>query len=88
MAGTAALILLSLGAVQSVSIGMLYILIFGFGSIVGMTVLSVVISIPLRFSLGRLAWLQKGISVTFGAFSCLLGAAMVYCNGLTICDTS
>ena len=78
LAGTAALILLSLSAVHSMAIGMLYILIFGFGSIVGMAVLSVVVSIPLRFSLGRLAWLQQGISVAFGAFSCLLGTAMVY----------
>ena len=78
MAGTAALILLSLGAVKSVSTGMLYILIFGLGSIVGMAVLSVVVSIPLRFSLGRLAWLHQGITLAFAVFSCLLGAAMVY----------
>lgn len=78
LAGTAALILLSLGAVHSMAIGMLYILIFGFGSIVGMAVLSVVVSIPLRFSLGRLAWLHQGISLAFGTFSCLLGVAMVY----------
>ena len=78
MAGTAALILLSLGVVHSVTTGMLYILIFGFGSMVGMALLSVVVSIPLRLSAGRLVWLYQGVTLAFGAFSFLLGVVMVY----------
>lgn len=78
MAGTAAMILLSLTAVKSISLGLLYILIFGLGSVVGMAVLSTVIAIPLRLSVVRLAWLHHGITLAFGSFSCLLGAWMVY----------
>jgi hypothetical protein len=78
MAGTAALILISLEAVQSLALGLVYIALFGFGSIVGMAALSTVIALPLRLSVGRLAWLHHGISVAFGAFSCLLGVSMVY----------
>lgn len=78
MAGTAALILLSLEAVQSFSMGMVYIALFGFGSIAGMALLSAMIALPLRLSVGRLTGLHHGITVTFGGFSCLLGAAMVY----------
>ncbi len=78
MAGTAALILLSLEAVQSVGMGLAYITLFGLGSIIGMALLSVAIAIPLRLSaVGRLVWLHNGISVAIGAFSCLLGALMV-----------
>ena len=47
LAGSAALILLTLGTTQSVHLGMLYILIFGFGSLLGMAVLSFVIAIPI-----------------------------------------
>ena len=48
MAGSAALILLSLEAVQSFPMGILYIVLFGAGSIVGMALLSIAIAIPLR----------------------------------------
>ena len=78
MAGTAALILLSLEAVQNVSTGLVYILCFGVGSIIGMAVLSTVISIPLRLSVGRLTWLHQGVTLVFGGASCLIGLAMVY----------
>ena len=78
MAGSAALILLSLEAVQSFSLGLVYIVLFGAGSIVGMALLSVVIAIPLRLSSTRLAWLHKGLTAAVGSFSCLIGAYMVY----------
>jgi hypothetical protein len=78
-AGTAALILLSLEAVQSFAMGLAYIALFGVGSIAGMALLSVAIAIPLRLSaLGRLVWLHNVITMAVGAVSCLLGALIVY----------
>ena len=50
MAGSAALILLTLETVVSPGVGLLYIALFGLGSILGMALLSVVIAIPLRYS--------------------------------------
>ncbi|MEO7322697.1 MAG: hypothetical protein ABIW48_08450, partial [Burkholderiales bacterium] len=47
MAGSAALILLSLETVQSWTMGLVYIACFGAGSIAGMALLSVAITIPL-----------------------------------------
>ena len=78
MAGSAALILLSLGAGQSVAVGLLYNALFGAGSIIGMALLSVAIAIPLRLSAGYLGWLHKGMMVLVGGFTCGLGAFMVY----------
>ena len=79
MAGSAALILLSLETVQSVAMGFAYITLFGLGSIAGMALLSAAIAVPLRLSsAGRLAWVHKSISLAVGAFSCLLGALIVY----------
>lgn len=77
MAGSAALILLSLEAVESHALGLAYIALFGLGSIVGMALLSVAMSVPLRFlAAARLVWLHKGATAAVGAFSCMLGIAM------------
>ncbi len=79
MAGTAALILLSLEAVQSVGLGLAYISVFGLGSMIGMALLSLLIALPLRLSvMGQLAWLHNVGTVAVGLFSCLLGGAMAY----------
>lgn len=77
MAGSAALILLSLEAVQSWTIGLIYIALFGVGSIVGMALLSVAISIPLRLSAGHLGALHNGMTAFLGGLSCALGVFMV-----------
>lgn len=50
MAGSAALIVLALGAVHSWVLGLLYIAIFGAGSILGMALLSVVVALPERLT--------------------------------------
>ena len=79
MAGSAALILLSLEAVQSFATGLAYILLFGLGSIAGMALLSIAIAVPLRLSAtAGLASVHNGITVAVGTFSCLLGGLMVY----------
>lgn len=78
MAGSAALILLSLDAVQSYALGFIYIALFGLGSMAGMALLSIAIAVPLRLSAkGRLTWLHRGVTMTVGTFSCLLGVLMV-----------
>ena len=48
LAGSAALILLVVSAAVKPADGMVYVLVFGLGSILGMIVLSAVISVPLR----------------------------------------
>lgn len=50
LAGSAALMLLVLATVRSVWEGIVYILVFGMGSIAGMVVLGMVISVPLVLS--------------------------------------
>ena len=78
MAGSAALILLSLEAVQSPQMGLIYIALFGAGSIAGMALLSVVIAIPLRWSAGRLEPLHDTMVAVVGGCTCALGAVIVY----------
>ena len=77
MAGSAALILLSLDAVQSVTMGIAYIALFGIGSIIGMALLSLAIAIPFRLSAGYFTWMRNGITAAVGGSTCLLGAYVV-----------
>jgi len=80
MAGSAAVILLVLGTVTSPLLGALYILTFGIGSLLGMALLSVVISIPMRLSANRLTWGYNAFLVLIGALTIGLGVLMLYEN--------
>lgn len=77
LAGSAALVVLSLKSVPSLSLGFVYIAVFGIGSIVGMAILSMVIALPLRISAGYLVGLHRSMTALVGMFSCALGLAMV-----------
>lgn len=77
LAGSAALVLLSLQAVPSVVLGLGYIALFGVGSILGMALLSFVIALPLRLSAAYLSRLHHGMTALVGVGSCTLGVFMV-----------
>ncbi|HSS30749.1 MAG TPA: hypothetical protein VLL06_07005 [Nitrospiraceae bacterium] len=55
LAGSAALLLIVLSSAQSVSAGLMYIAVFGLGSIVGMMLVGIAVSLPVLWSvtLGR-----------------------------------
>ena len=80
MAGSAALIALTLGMAQSPVQGLLYILLYGIGSMLGMALLSVAISVPLRLSARRLTWAYGGFQAALGTASCSLGVIIIYEN--------
>lgn len=82
MAGSAALILLTLQTVDSLMQGFLYIALFGIGSIIGMAMLSMVIAIPLRRSPIGLTWLHNVIQSTVGLATVVLGLALIYEIGI------
>ena len=77
MAGSAALILLTLESAPSVALGLAYIALFGIGSIVGMGLLSMIISIPIRASSKKLTWLHNGLQFTIGFFTLGIGGSIV-----------
>ena len=82
MAGSAALILLTLQTVSSPWTGLLYIALFGLGSTLGMAVLSAVIAVPLRYSARGVTWLHSGLQATVGIATIAIGARLIYLNGL------
>jgi len=82
LAGSAALVVLSLESVPSVGLGLGYIALFGIGSILGMALLSVVMAVPLRLSASYLDRVHRALSALVGAFSAALGASMVWNIGV------
>jgi len=78
LAGSAALMLLVVPTISSPAIALLYILIFGIGSVGGMMTMSLLIGLPLHFTAKRFEFLNKGIRFAAGIFSLGLGAFIVY----------
>ena len=84
MAGSAALLVLALASVQSILAGLLYIAVFGVGSILGMAALSAVIAVPLTYSARLLNRLHEVLQATIGGATVLVGAVIVCRTALGI----
>lgn len=80
MAGSAALIVLTLQTVSSTTQGFLYILFFGIGSIFGMAALSFIIAIPLRRSAQGLTWVHNGFQGVIGLATIMIGGMLMFEN--------
>ncbi len=77
LAGSAALMLLVLTTVGSLFQGVLYILVFGLGSIMGMTAISTLISIPFTVSAEKFEVFNYRLRLTAGFLSIALGTAII-----------
>lgn len=82
MAGSAALMLLTAQTINSFWTGVLYILFFGLGSVVGMAALSAAISLPLRLTVWHLTWAQQGLAVVVAVSTVILGTYVIVDVGM------
>lgn len=73
MAGSAALLVLALSQASSVAAGLLYVALFGIGSMLGMGALSTVIAIPLALTARSLSWLNNGLQAAVGILTIAIG---------------
>lgn len=78
LAGSAGLMLLVLPAISSSALALLYILIFGAGSIIGMMLMSVLLGLPFHFTAGRFLQLNRAVRLGAGFFSFGLGLHIIY----------
>ena len=78
LAGSAALMLLVVPTISSQGLAILYILIFGIGSIGGMMAMSFLIGLPFHFTAGRFEILNRSIRLVAGVFSLCLGSSIIY----------
>lgn len=84
LAGSAALTLLALSTVASLWQGLLFISVFGIGSILGMMAVSLLIGLPFALTPGRLARVHQAIRLTAGLASTALGLSIVWATGLAL----
>lgn len=78
LAGSGALMLLVLSTISSPVVGMSYILVFGIGSIGGMMLMSLVLSLPFHFTAKTFGGVELTIRGLAGAFSLSFGVFMIY----------
>jgi len=82
LAGSAALMLLVLSTISSPLAGLLYILVFGIGSVGGMMLMSALVGLPLSFTATRFARAHFVVRCLAGLFSLSFGLFMVYQIGI------
>ncbi len=78
MAGSAALLVLAVSRAPSPLLGLVYVLVFGLGSMLGMGLLSGVIAVPIALSARWLTWANRGLQVAVGGTTIGIGAVTIY----------
>jgi ABC-type nickel/cobalt efflux system permease component RcnA len=78
LAGSAALLLVTLSTLTSAWLGLAYIAIFGAGSILGMAALSAAIAMPLRAAARVLSGWYNALEAAIAVVTILIGAWVIY----------
>jgi hypothetical protein len=78
LAGSAAVALLVLSTIRNPRWALLYLLIFGVGTIGGMMLITAAISLPFSFAGYKFAWLNKSLVVGSGVVSLVFGLFVCY----------
>jgi high-affinity nickel permease len=84
LAGSAAVALLVLSTIREPKWAVLYLLIFGVGTVAGMMLITAAISVPFSFAGYKFAWLNKGL--IFGSGLLSLGFGLFVCYQIGIVD--
>jgi len=83
MAGSAALILLTLGEIDSLWMAFAYMALFGLGSMLGMAALSIIIAVPLQRMAKHLTWGHSLLNALVGIVTVGIGAWVMYDAGIS-----
>src|SRR5215472_4562070 len=78
LAGSAAAALLVLSTIRSPKWALLYLLIFGVGTIAGMMLITVALALPFSFAGHRFAWLNRSLVLGSGLLSLCFGIFVCY----------
>jgi hypothetical protein len=78
LAGSAAVALLVLTTISRPSWAIVYLLIFGFGTIAGMMVVTAAIALPFAYSLQHFVRLHRGLAMASGLVSVAFGVFLCY----------
>jgi sulfite exporter TauE/SafE len=83
LAGSAALMLLVIPTIESRPLGLLYIAIFGIGSIGGMMLMSLLVGLPFHFTATKFNQYNRILQGVAGLVSIVVGLLIVYEKGVT-----
>jgi len=78
VAGSAALTLLILASIESSIAALVYIVLFGLGSVFSMGIMTILISVPFVASANRVPRFNRAIQFAVGAFSIVFGGFLMY----------
>jgi high-affinity nickel permease len=78
LAGSAAVALLVLTTIRLPSLAVLYLLVFGIGTIAGMMLITTAIAVPFKYTKKRFARLNRSLGVVSGIISVAFGIFIVY----------
>jgi sulfite exporter TauE/SafE len=81
LAGSAAVALLVLTTIRVPSWAVLYLLVFGIGTVAGMMLITAAIAVPFTYSEKRFARLNRGLGLVSGLVSLVFGLFIVYQMG-------
>ncbi len=80
-AGSAALTVYLAASLESPWVGLIYVLLFGVGSILGMGALSAVIAWPITATAKRLTWAHRGLQAAVAVASIAIGLSLAVEQG-------
>jgi high-affinity nickel-transport protein len=78
LAGSAAVALLVLATISNAMWGVVYLAVFGIGTIAGMMLITVAISIPFAYTARRLAGFNRSLGFASGLSSLVFGSFLIY----------
>jgi ABC-type nickel/cobalt efflux system permease component RcnA len=81
LAGSAAVALLVLTTIRDARWAIVYLLVFGIGTIAGMMLITAAIALPFKYSQTRFARLNQGLAIASGLLSIAFGIFIVYKMG-------
>ena len=82
LAGSAAVALLVLTTIRVPGWAVIYLLVFGVGTVAGMMLITAAIAVPFTFSENRFALLNRGLGLFSGLVSLAFGLFIVYQMGI------
>jgi len=83
LAGSGVLTVAVLANIGSVGLGLLYLFVFGFGSIIGMLLMSGLVGLPFTLNTRRLSGINNGLQFVAGLFSIAFGFWYAYQTGMS-----
>ncbi len=83
LAGSAGLMLVMIPTIPSKSLGLVYILLFGLGSIGGMMLMSLLVGLPFHFTAHRFGKLNNFLQTAAGVMSAALGLYIIWEKGFS-----